>query len=166
MLAMAVLVSKANLNRRKCMPEPLFFYTKSMPYWGLSNFAPPGIEMDGVFWQTVEHYYQAQKFTDADMRDRIRRAASPKDARALGQSRAFTVRADWDLVREEIMLKALRAKFHTQSARAVLLSTESRWLVEASPFDHFWGSGQDGSGQNRLGHLLMQVRAELVQNGS
>lgn len=122
--------------------------------------------MDGIFWKTVEHFYQAQKFSDTDVRERICSAASPKDARSLGQSRAFAVRADWDIVREEIMLKALRAKFRVPAARYLLLSTASRWLVESSPFDYFWGSGQDGSGQNRLGQLLMQVRAELLQNGS
>ncbi len=137
------------------MPEPLYFYTKSMPYWGLSNFAPPGIEMDGVFWQTVEHYYQAQKFANADVRDRIRRAASPKDARTLGQSRAFTVRADWDLVREEIMLMAVRAKFNTPSARAVLLSTESRWLVGS-----FVDAGPSGAGAE---WRLVQVSGKRLQ---
>ena len=30
--------------------------------------------------------------------------------------------------------------------------------------DDYWGDGGDGSGKNRLGHLLMQVREEL-RNG-
>ena len=30
-------------------------------------------------------------------------------------------------------------------------------LVEASPHDFFWGRGVDGTGENHLGHLLMQV---------
>ncbi len=58
------------------------------------------------------------------------------------------------------MLRALRLKFAAPSAKALLLSTASRPLVESSPFDYFWACGQDGSGQNRLGHLLMQVRDE------
>ena len=60
------------------MPEPPYFYTKTMPFWGLSNFAPPGIEMDGVYWSTIEHYFQAQKFSLPAAQERIRRAASPK----------------------------------------------------------------------------------------
>ncbi|RTL20492.1 MAG: NADAR family protein [Burkholderiales bacterium] len=141
--------------------EPLYFYTRAMPYWGLSNFAPPGIEVDGIFWPTVEHYFQAQKFDATDMQERIRRAPTPKQARELGQTRSRPIRVDWDTVREAVMLRALRLKFSAPDARRLLLSTGARHLVESSPYDYFWGAGQDGTGLNRLGHLLMQVRAEL-----
>ena len=147
------------------MSEPLYFYSKAMPFWGLSNFSPPGFEADGVFWPTVEHYFQAQKFAVQEARERIRRAASPKEARTLGQSRSHPIRADWDEVRELVMLKALRLKFSVATAKALLLSTSDRELIESSPYDHFWGSGQDGTGKNRLGQLLMQVRRELQEDG-
>lgn len=141
--------------------EAIYFYTKTMPFWVLSNFSPPGFSADGEFWPTVEHYYQAQKFNDLEVRDRIRCATSPKEARNLGQSRKFSIRNDWDEVKEELMLFALRKKFLSAEARQVLLSTGERMLIESSPFDYFWGSGQDGSGQNRLGYLLMKIRSEL-----
>ncbi len=146
------------------VPETLYFYTKTMPFWGLSNFAPPGIEAQGVYWHTVEHYFQAQKFAEPTARERIRRAATPKEARALGQSREYQLRKDWDDVREHVMLDALRLKFRNPEAKALLLSTNDRPLVEASPFDYIWAAGQDGSGLNRLGQLLVQVRSELAQN--
>jgi N-glycosidase YbiA len=143
------------------MNDPLYFYTKTMPFWGLSNFSPPGIEEGGLYWATVEHYFQAQKFSDSKFQERIRRAVTPKEARSLGQSRDFPLRADWDGIREEVMLRALRLKFKTPNARELLLSTGNRMLVESSPFDYFWAAGQDGTGQNRLGHLLVLVRSEL-----
>jgi len=133
-----------------------------MPYWGLSNFSPPGIDADGYFWATVEHYYQAQKFLEPEAQDKIRRASSPKESRELGQSRSFKLRTDWEDVRDAVMLKALRIKFSQLSSRELLISTHDRLLIESSPFDYYWGSGQDGSGQNRLGQLLMQVRKELL----
>ena len=142
-------------------PDTIYFYTKAMPFWGLSNFSPPGIESDGVFWPTVEHYFQAQKFAAPDIREKIRKAMTPKQARELGQSRAFPLRQGWDNLREEVMLTGLRLKFQQAAPRELLLSTGNRALVEASPFDYFWAAGQDGSGLNRLGHLLMQVRQEL-----
>lgn len=145
------------------MSEPLYFYTKTMPYWGLSNFSPPGIEVDGDYWPTVEHYFQAQKFTDPQIQEKIRRAMTPKDARILGQTRAFPLREGWDEIREEVMLQALRLKFSVPAARELLLSTRNRLLVESSPVDYFWGAGQDGTGLNRLGCLLVQVRNELRQ---
>ncbi|WP_257385601.1 NADAR family protein [Tahibacter caeni] len=140
--------------------EPIYFYTRAMAYWGLSNFAPPGVALDGIYWPTVEHYFQALKFLDAAHRTRIHRAPTPHEARTLGQSRSLPIRHDWDVQRDAIMLEALRAKFRQPDARRLLLSTRQRMLVEASPYDYYWGAGQDGSGKNRLGELLMQVRAE------
>ena len=144
------------------MDETLYFYTKTMPFWGLSNFSPPGVELKGVYWPTVEHFFQAQKFVEPEIQERIRQAATPKEARLLGQSRAFKLRPEWDAIREEVMLNGLRIKFSNPAARELLLSTGCRMLVESSPFDYFWAAGQDGSGQNRLGHLLMQIRAEVA----
>lgn len=148
------------------MHEPIYFYTKTGPYFELSNFAPFGFESDGVYWPTVEHYFQAQKFTDPAYQERIRKTSSPREARSLGQSRSVPIRSEWESVREEVMFKALRLKFERSELRALLLSTGECPLVEASPVDHFWGAGQDGSGQNRLGHLLEQLRREVASNAA
>ena len=141
--------------------EPIYFYSRTGPFFELSNFAPFGFEADGKLWPTVEHYYQAHKFADTAFRERVRRTASAKEARALGQSRQAPIRPDWDTARQEVMLYALRLKFRRAELRALLLSTGDRELIEASPYDHFWGAGKDGTGRNRLGVLLMQVRSEL-----
>lgn len=65
------------------------------------------------------------------------------------------------------MREALRAKF-TQHAtlRALLLSTGVRPLVEHTKNDRYWGDGGDGSGRNRLGALLMELRAALAAESS
>jgi predicted NAD-dependent protein-ADP-ribosyltransferase YbiA (DUF1768 family) len=62
------------------------------------------------------------------------------------------------------MLRGLRLKYRVPAARELLLSTQDRPLVESSPFDYFWAAGQDGSGPNRLGQLLVQVRDELCSD--
>lgn len=64
--------------------------------------------------------------------------------------------------REVVTLNVLRAKFtqHPTLAEA-LLATGDQKLIEASPFDGYWGLGKDGKGLNRLGKLLMTVRGEL-----
>lgn len=143
------------------MIEPIYFYTKTMPFWGLSNFAPHGFEVGGRYWSTVEHYFQAQKFDDPDMQERIRQARSPKEARSLGQSRSLPIRPNWDEIRDDVMLFALRMKFSQPVPRQLLLSTGERPLVEASPFDYYWAAGQDGTGRNRLGELLVILRGEV-----
>ncbi len=146
------------------MSAPIRFFSRTAAYAELSNFAPFGFELDGLYWPTVEHYFQAQKFLGPDAsahRERIRTAASPKAAKTLGQSRKFPIRPDWDDVREDVMLDALRRKFARPELRALLLATARRPLIEASPYDRYWGEGRDGTGRNRLGALLMQLRAEL-----
>ena len=60
------------------------------------------------------------------------------------------------------MRAAVRRKFETHAdIRAILLATGDGELVENAPGDYYWGCGADGSGQNRLGHILMEVRAAL-----
>ena len=143
---------------------PICFYSKSVDHHELSNFSPFGFEEGGVRWPTVEHYFQAQKFAEpehAAYRERIRRVSSPKQAKSLGRTRAIPIRADWDSARDQVMLAALRMKFADPTMRTILLETGLRQLVEASPTDSYWGRGRSGNGTNRLGQLMMQVRAEL-----
>ena len=110
----------------------------------------------------VEHYFQAMKFHDDNHREKIRRCSKPKAAKALGMSRHVPLRADWEDVKDEIMLQAVRCKFVTHDKpRALLLSTGDADIAENAPMDAYWGVGPDGQGLNMLGKILMQVRAEL-----
>jgi ribA/ribD-fused uncharacterized protein len=142
----------------------VYFYSTREPFGEFSNFSRHGIEMDGKWWPTTEHYFQAQKFEDAAYRERIRNSDSAKQAAELGRSRAMPLRADWEAIKEEVMYRAVRAKFQTHAAlKALLLSTGSEEIVENAPEDYYWGCGKDGSGKNRLGYILMRVREELAQ---
>jgi ribA/ribD-fused uncharacterized protein len=148
--------------------EPLmtiYFYSpREQPYGCFSNFSRHGIAMDGVWWPTVEHYFQAQKFAGTSYAERIQRAATPKQAAELGRSRSVPLRADWETVKDEIMLAAVQRKFETHEAlQAILLATGDEEIVENAPRDYYWGGGADGSGQNRLGQTLMAVRERLRQ---
>jgi hypothetical protein len=132
--------------------------------WGwLSNFSPHGVELDGAYWPTVEHFFQAAKFvgTDPAHAAAIQRARKPKDAANLGRDRGHPLRSDWEEIKEDVMRRGVRCKFERHlDLREELLATGDEELVEASPIDFYWGLG-DGSGKNRLGHLLMEVRAAL-----
>ncbi len=62
----------------------------------------------------------------------------------------------------DVMRKALFAKFTSHTfLKNKLLETGKRELVERSPRDSFWGDGGDGTGQNHLGKLLMELRGKL-----
>lgn len=60
------------------------------------------------------------------------------------------------------MRKAVICKFETHAdIREILLSIGNQALVENAPGDYYWGCGQDGSGKNRLGEILVEVREVL-----
>ena len=144
---------------------PIYFYSTRAPFGEFSNFSLHGIEMEGEWWSTTEHYFQAQKFEDANYREQIRRASSPKQAAELGRSRAIPLRADWEASKEEVMFQAVKAKFLTHPAlKTLLLETGTEEVVENAPGDYYWGCGKDGSGKNRLGYILMRVREELASS--
>lgn len=74
------------------------------------------------------------------------------------------IRSDWGAVKEDVMRKALVAKFTGDpSLRELLRSTGTAKIVEDSPRDSYWGVGKDGKGLNRLGELLMEVRLHSDQ---
>jgi ribA/ribD-fused uncharacterized protein len=142
----------------------IYFYLPRDEWGWLSNFSPHGVELDGVWWPTVEHYFQAAKFveTDPDHAATIRRVPKPRDAARLGRDRGHPLRPDWEAVKEDVMRRAVRCKLETHpELREMLLATGDEQIVEVSPSDDYWGAGQDGSGKNRLGHILMEVRATL-----
>lgn len=140
----------------------IYFYAQTDEFSEFSNFAPYGVEMDGEWWRTVEHYFQAQKFQNPEYQARIRKSSKPKDASSMGRTRDVPLRPDWETAKDEIMYRAVRKKFETHpEIRQLLLSTGTQDIVENAPMDPYWGCGADGTGLNKLGKILMQVRVEL-----
>lgn len=144
------------------MPEVINFYSTSDEFGEFSNFAPYPIKLDGKTWPTSEHYFQAQKFQDEDTQEAIRRTKSPMIAARMGRDRSKPLRPDWESVKDDIMRKAVRAKFtQHDDLKQKLLDTSDAKIVEHTERDSYWGDGGDGSGKNMLGLILMQVRSEL-----
>ena len=138
------------------------FYHLGEEYGCFSNFSPHPIRLKGKTWPTSEHYFQARKFAGTLDEEEVRLAKSPMIAARMGRSRKRPLRRDWESVKDTIMHEAVLAKF-TQHAdlREVLLGTGDAALVEHTENDAYWGDGGDGSGENRLGQILVRVREEL-----
>lgn len=149
------------------------------------------IRWRGKTYATSEHLYQSRKYDyegatplSLEYADLVRRADTPYKAKLLaGQDvprrfawqqvlaetaerytkRGCRPRADWnDAVKVEIMREVLREKFmQCEPARSALVATGAALLVEASPYDSFWGAGRDGRGANWLGRLLVELRDSL-----
>jgi ribA/ribD-fused uncharacterized protein len=86
----------------------------------------------------------------------------------------------WDAHKEAIVEQGNWCKFTMgegecgADARARLLATGDRELVEASPYDRIWGIGFAAKnaeanrarwGQNLLGKAIMKVRARIREQG-
>jgi N-glycosidase YbiA len=150
------------MNEQDQAQRVIKFYGTGSEHGCFSNFTRAPFRLNGQTWPTVEHYFQAQKFPDTDYEEAIRLAKSPAKAKAMGRSRKYRLRRDWETIKDAIMREAVLAKF-TQHAdlRAVLLATGDAAIVEDSPTDDYWGCGAHGGGRNKLGRILMSVRDEL-----
>ncbi len=141
-----------------------FYSAREVPYGCFSNFSLHGFELDGLYWKTSEHYFQAQKFAGTPQLENIRIAPDPKTAADRGRNRSFPLRADWEQVKDDIMRRAVLKKFETHAdIRAILLETGEEELVEKTSGDYYWGCGTNGTGKNMLGIILIETRQILRQ---
>lgn len=142
----------------------------------LSQWWPATFTVDGVAYQTAEHWMMAAKarlFHDEHALTAVLAAASPKDAKAAGRTVGGFDEQTWTAARFDLVVVGNLAKFRQQPDLAAFLrTTASKVLVEASPRDRIWGIGMSAShpearrpshwrGTNLLGFALMNVRDQL-----
>jgi ribA/ribD-fused uncharacterized protein len=155
----------------------------SLKFYGgpLSSFAPtPGLRLpEGwcgharspglVKVRSAEHYFQACKADDPADFLWVLYAPTPRKAKARGgpygeDGHRITLRPDWEEVKLSVMRTAHAGKHRLPRYRHLLPATGDRVLIEDSPSDPIWG-GRDREGgmcgENLLGIVLMEVRAEL-----
>jgi hypothetical protein len=132
------------------------FNSRVGEYEELSNFYLVQIDMGGTTWPSVEHYYQAMKFRKISQQEAIRECSTSEKAKRLAKT--LPIRDDWEKIKDDVMYDALWKKFSNAHCKEVLLSTGEEELIEYAP----WDSG-DGTGQNKLGKILMQIREELAE---
>ena len=141
--------------------------SRTDPEEPLSACSRHGFNLDGEDWPSVEHYYQAMKFDDAELRSQIRQALDPAAAAKLGRRNKRRARADWESVRRVMMTRAVYIKCRTFPVIAErLLATGSRPIIENSQYDYYWGCGRDMRGHNTYGRVLMEVREKLRELNS
>jgi len=140
------------------------FYDVHGKYGAFTNFYRKEVKIDDKTWRTTEHYFQAQKFIDTPYKEHIRSLATPREAFQFSRMHHVRpwIRSDWHRVKDDVMKKALLCKFsQNEDLKQLLLDTGRRKLIEHTENDCYWGDGGDGSGQNKLGRLLMDVRGTL-----
>eukprot|EP00003_Mantamonas_plastica_P000522 TRINITY_DN10426_c0_g2_i2.p1 TRINITY_DN10426_c0_g2~~TRINITY_DN10426_c0_g2_i2.p1 ORF type:complete len:173 (+),score=57.29 TRINITY_DN10426_c0_g2_i2:40-558(+) len=150
---------------------------KSIGFYGqkndnayLSNFFLTPIDVDGVVWPSVEHFFQAMKYPhDQEYQEAIRKTPKCSKAKWMGgaagaKKNRKVIRSDWESVKEDIMHDIVLAKFQqNDEIKSKLIGTGDARLFENSPRDSFWGVGRGKKGKNKLGKILMRVRDELKE---
>lgn len=129
-----------------------------------SNLALIPFTLAGFTWHSAEQYFQAAKFTDAEIIQRIQACPNPFRCASLGQTRRFKIRDDWETIKVSVMETAIRARFAQHPELAQILKLSRHPLSDHSAADSFWGPGVDGHGTNMTGQILMQIRRELQAN--
>lgn len=129
----------------------------------LSNFHPCIVMFEGKPYPSTEHAYQAAKFVDEDHKEKIRTATTARKAKRLGQAKRPAKCENWEHVKVSIMRDLVKQKFQKYpKLRAKLLATGQHMLIEGNHWnDTFWGVCK-GVGENWLGRILMEIRAELT----
>jgi ribA/ribD-fused uncharacterized protein len=140
--------------------------------WYKSSF----VDIDGQTYTSAEQYMMAAKaelFGDNDTYTKILNNNNPKICKTLGRKVKGFNEKTWEDNREWIVFRASILKYgQNQELKDVLLSTGSKCIVEASPYDKIWGIGmreshidatnpQRWKGLNLLGNALMLTREKL-----
>lgn len=142
----------------------------------LSQWWPSPFTVDGVTYETAEHWMMAAKarlFGDGEAERRVLAAEHPSVAKKAGRLVRDFDEAVWERERFGIVVEGSVHKFAArEELRGFLLGTGDRVLVEASPVDRVWGIGLAASdeaagdperwrGPNLLGFALMEARERL-----
>jgi ribA/ribD-fused uncharacterized protein len=125
----------------------------------LSNYHICDIVYEGRTYPSTENAYQAAKFPDA-VRKKFQ-YISPLEAKKLGNQLKMNKeqRERWEQKKLDVMRDLSIIKYQDPTLRKRLLATGDRYLEETNYWgDTFWGVHKK-FGQNKLGKLLMEVRA-------
>lgn len=157
------------MTKIKTEPTEVRFYRASeKPYGVFSNLYRREIEFEGEKFATSEHAYQAAKARKPEVRKWLMEAPSPALlAMAAHGLYVWDINSDWSKIKFDRMKRVLLAKFtQHEDLKELLLSTGTARLVESATVDNavnrLWGE-VNGVGKNKLGELLMEVRAELTE---
>lgn len=148
-------------------------FTKvALPNGWLSNMSPHPVDCFGVTWRTTEALFQALRFSDPEIREHIRSQKSPMGAKLAAKSRKSEMTVE-ELGSQDVRNMAfcvrLKAKQH-ESVLNDLFATGESLIVEdvtsraGRGSSMFWGAQHTNlgwRGENRLGKLWMQLRADL-----
>lgn len=140
------------------------FYKEFGELGYLANYSSYGFTVDGIYYPTVEHYYQASKFTDPSLIQKILACKSPKEASVIGRDPKNQRIPHFKEIKNQKMEEGIYYKFQqNKDIRCRLLETRNQEIREMSVKESYWGVGPNQDGENVIGKILMKVRSRLLQ---
>ena len=138
------------------------FYKEFGELGYLANYSLYGFTKDGVFYKTVEHYYQAMKFPEGEIRNKIINADTPKEASNIGRDRNNIRIDNFKRIKKQVMFDGILEKFRQNRDIAYkLIETRNSKIAEATVDEYYWGIGKDKTGENNIGKIIVKVREQL-----
>lgn len=138
------------------------FYKEFGELGYLANYSNHGFWKNGIYYKTVEHYYQSEKFSNPLVKEKIIHAATPKEASIIGRDRNNKRIPRFRKIKNRVMYEGILEKFRQNRAIAYkLIETRTQSIAEATVDEYYWGIGKDKSGQNVIGKILEKVREEI-----
>ena len=147
------------------MCKPLYFYKayKTGISAGFSNFTIYPIKTDIGNFQTAEAAFQAYKDVDnKEYIETLENTESPFIVKELGQK--CNLPDNWYLKKYDLMKKVITYKIEQyDDFKEALINSNLRCIYHQNIKDNYWGKG-DGTGFNKLGIILMEIREQLILN--
>lgn len=166
----------------KDKPMPQIIRSFSGRYAALGPMYQSGFLFEGGQYQSAVAAFEAAKIVNhADRVSFLAWNCKPWEARRKGKMiPASWIRPDFDSAQCDVMLSIQRAKFSWPDPQRILISTVGLQLIFGNlVHDNFWGACSchgvpdskrkfgrgrhcNGTGQNLLGNILMQIRQEML----
>jgi ribA/ribD-fused uncharacterized protein len=135
------------------------------PYRFLSNFyiLDSGVTFEDLVYPSTEHAYQAAKWPK-NKRTQFLDVTAAK-SKHLGKEAPNFNAKKWNKNKVELMRALVFQKFERNLVlRKKLLAMEGYVLDERNSWsDTFWGTDENGNGENHLGLILMSVRDKFIE---
>lgn len=151
----------AEYVRQQCEPKLIGEFTGE--YHFLSNFHPAEFMYKGILWHNSEAAYQAMKSLSHTVHLEFAKMTNPVQAKRKGKE--IRLQPSWDTAKFKIMQDIVFEKFNQNpELKQKLLATKNAILEEGNTWgDRVWGvcPPYSNNGENRLGHILMEVRRDL-----
>ncbi len=140
------------------------FYKEYGPLGYLANYSLHGFTKNGIYYKTVEHYYQSEKFENLKIKEKVINAETPKIASNIGRDRNNIRVANFKKIKNKVMYDGILEKFRQNRDIAYkLIETRNEPIAEATIDEYYWGIGKDKSGENHIGHILEEVRQRIKE---